>query len=68
MIAYVPTFSPLVLPSAPERVSPSTSEPDVMVYARVGSASPYVFDTAVAVTEIARSITVIVFATDDAAL
>ena len=49
-------------------MSPLTNAPEVMVYSNVGSASPYVFDTAVAVTVMARSITVIVFATDDAAL
>ena len=37
-----------------------------MVYSSVGSVSPYVFDTAVAVTVIARSITVMVCADDDA--
>ena len=67
-MARVPTSSPATRANDPVNSSPATNDPDVIVYSSAGSASPYVFDAAVAVTVIARSITVIVCATEDAAL
>ena len=47
-------FSPEFREMAPVKASDPTSDPDVIVYARLGSASPKVFTVFVAVTVIGR--------------